>query len=204
MLITTLCYIEHKGCYLMLHRTKKAHDINEGKWIGVGGKFLDRESPEECLLREVREETGFSLKDWRFRGFITFLQENYETEYMCLYTADDFLLPADAKPLAPAKAGAAIDSKTGAEAGPSPIADGRISVRDHPAFASDDPNCWPVPDCDEGVLRWIPKPDIPSLNLWPGDRIFLRLLAERQDFFSLKLLYKGDDLLEAVLDGAPL
>ena len=87
MLITTLCYIEHKNHYLMLHRTKKSLDINEGKWIGVGGKFIDRESPEECLLREVREETGYQLKSWRFRGFITFLQENYETEYMCLYTA---------------------------------------------------------------------------------------------------------------------
>ncbi len=177
MLITTLCYIEHKDHYLMLHRTKKACDINEGKWIGVGGKFTDRESPEECLLREVREETGYLLTRWRFRGFITFLQENYETEYMCLYTADDFLLPAK---------------------GGNP----RRSVGDHPAFASGDSKSWPVPDCDEGELAWIRKDRISSLNLWPGDRIFLRLLNERQDFFSLKLRYSGDDLLEAVLDGA--
>ena len=183
MLITTLCYIEHNDHYLMLHRTKKAHDINEGKWIGVGGKFLDRESPEECLLREVFEETRFTLKGWRFRGFITFLQENYETEYMCLYTADDFLLPGeDADP-----AGETL-----------------IPVREHPAFRSDDPAGWPVPDCDEGILQWIPKSRIGELNLWPGDRIFLRLLASREEFFSLKLLYSGDDLLEAVLDGAPL
>ena len=69
MLITTLCYIEHKNHYLMLHRTKKALDINEGKWIGVGGKFIDRESPEECLLREVREETGLIVKPESVREF---------------------------------------------------------------------------------------------------------------------------------------
>jgi len=185
MLITTLCYIEHKGCYLMLHRTKKAHDINEGKWIGVGGKFLDRESPEECLLREVREETGYELTSWRFRGFITFLQENYETEYMCLYTADGFRVPSDE------------------ESGPSLAAKSGLSLAG-PAFASDAPADWPVPACDEGVLQWVPKDQIGALNLWPGDRIFLRLLAEREEFFSLKLLYSGDDLLEAVLDGQPL
>ena len=195
MLITTLCYIEHKEHYLMLHRTKKAHDINEGKWIGVGGKFADRESPEECLLREVYEETGYSLKGWRFRGFITFLQENYPTEYMCLYTADDFLIPADA---VHANAVAASDH---AGSGDSPAC---LSVREHPGFASDDPADWPVPDCDEGVLRWIPKEQIHELNLWPGDRIFLRLLREHEAFFSLKLLYAGDDLLEAVLDGVPM
>lgn len=215
MLITTLCYIEHKGCTLMLHRTKKAHDINEGKWIGVGGKFADRESPEECLLREVFEETGYTLKSWRFRGFITFLQENYETEYMCLYTADDFLVPADAKAGASSVESAARISdtarsaSTGTAAGPlrggsSVESAALLSVHDHPAFASDNPASWPVPDCDEGVLAWIPQEQISSLNLWPGDRIFLRLLAEREAFFSLKLLYSGDDLLEAVLDGEPL
>lgn len=185
MLITTLCYIEHKDHYLMLHRTKKAHDINEGKWIGVGGKFADRESPEECLLREVFEETGYRLKSWRFRGFITFLQENYETEYMCLYTADEFLVPAETR------------AKTGSTAHWS-------SVRDIPAFASADPGDWPVPECDEGVLQWVPKARIGELNLWPGDRIFLRLLAEREDFFSLKLRYHGDTLVESVLDGMPV
>ncbi len=177
MLITTLCYIEHKEHYLMLHRTKKAHDINEGKWIGVGGKFKDRESPEECLLREVSEETGFHLTSWRFRGFITFLQENYETEYMCLYTADDFIVPADAP--------------CGSEKG--------IPVREHPAFASSDSSDWPVPECDEGELAWIRKDQIEALNLWPGDRIFLRLLNEQPEFFTLKLRYAGDELLESEL-----
>lgn len=90
MRMTTLCYIEKDDSYLMLHRTKKDKDINKGKWIGVGGHFLDRESPEECLYREVLEETGLHLTSWRFRGIITFLSEDYPTEYMCLYTADAF------------------------------------------------------------------------------------------------------------------
>ena len=90
MRMTTLCYIEKDESYLMLHRTKKEQDINEGKWIGVGGHFLERESPEECLVREVFEETGLTLTSWKFRGIITFLSENYPTEYMCLYTSDSF------------------------------------------------------------------------------------------------------------------
>ena len=84
----TLCYLEsEKGEYLMLHRIKKKNDVNRDKWIGVGGKFEDRESPEECLLREVREETGLTLTDWRYRGIVTFVTEGWETEYMHLFTA---------------------------------------------------------------------------------------------------------------------
>ncbi len=90
MKLTTLCYIERDGRYLMLHRISKENDINKDKWIGVGGHFEERESPEECLLREVREETGLTLIDYKFRGIVTFLADNYETEYMCLYTADKF------------------------------------------------------------------------------------------------------------------
>ena len=87
MLLTTLCYIEKGDQYLMLHRVKKEHDINKDKWIGVGGKFEDKESPEDCLFREVREETGLTLTSWKFRGIIT---DRYETEFMHLYTADDW------------------------------------------------------------------------------------------------------------------
>ncbi len=90
MLMTTLCYLEKDDSYLMLHRVKKENDINKDKWIGVGGKFKDRESPEDCLRREVREETGYELNSWRFRGFLTFLADGYETEFICLYTSDDF------------------------------------------------------------------------------------------------------------------
>ena len=88
--MTTLCYIEAEDSYLMLHRVSKKNDVNKDKWIGVGGHFEEGESPEECLLREVREETGLTLTSWRFRGIVTFTQEDYGTEYMCLYTADGF------------------------------------------------------------------------------------------------------------------
>ena len=88
--LTTLCYIEQDGKYLMMHRVKKAHDINHDKWIGVGGHFEPDETPEECLLREVREETGLVLDSFRLRGIITFMSDKWQTEYMFLYTADAF------------------------------------------------------------------------------------------------------------------
>lgn len=92
--MTTLCYIEKDDMYLMLHRVLKKNDINKDKWIGVGGHFEQGESPEECLLREVKEETGLTLTSYRFRGIITFTfsSDNGETdtEYMCLYTADRY------------------------------------------------------------------------------------------------------------------
>ena len=148
---TTLCYIENEGCYLMLHRVKKEQDENKDKWIGIGGKFEEGESPEECLLREVWEETGLRLTDYRLRGIVTFAAQKWETEYMYLYTAC-----AEEAPLAP---------------------------------------------CEEGELAWVEKEKVPSLPLWEGDRIFLRLLAEEHPFFSLKLVYEGDALVRAVLDG---
>jgi len=166
MILTTLCYIEKDGAYLMLHRTKKEEDINAGKWIGVGGKFLPGESPGECLVREVMEETGLTLTSFRFRGFITFSQEeSEETEYMCLYTADAFS-GADA---ARVTEGETVKSSEGSE--------------------------MPVPvDCSEGELRWVKKEDVLLLNLWEGDRAFLKLLAEDAPFFTMKLTYRGDVL----------
>lgn len=149
--LTTLCYIEKDDCYLMLHRIKKENDINKDKWIGIGGHFEDRESPEECLLREVKEETGLTLTSYRFRGIVTFVTETGLFEYMCLYTAEGF--------------------------------EGELS------------------DCDEGTLEWVPKSKLKDLNLWQGDYIFLRLLEEKDEFFSLKLVYEGDALTEAALDG---
>jgi len=160
MELTTLCYIEKDDCYLMLHRISKKNDINKDKWIGVGGHVEGRETPDECLLREVREETGLILTSFRMRGIVTFLSGRGTDEYMFLFTADGFE-PAD------------------------------------PA--------GPLKKCDEGVLEWIKKSDVPALNLWEGDRIFLRLLLERDDFFLLKLVYdENDRLTEAVLDGRPL
>ena len=176
--LSTLCYIEKDNKYLMLHRVKKDHDVNHGKWIGVGGHFLPGESPEECLVREVKEETGYTLTSYRFRGIVTFVYgvkpdahpsvetaRNTETanaadpdlitEYMHLYTADEF---------------------TGEE----------------------------IP-CDEGDLAWVDIDKITDLPLWEGDRVFLELLAEDEPFFSLKLVYdKQDNLIERVLNGTAL
>ena len=87
---TTLCYIEKDGNYLMLHRVKKENDLNHDKWIGVGGKFEENESPEDCLLREVREETGLTLTKFRLCGVITFLSDEWEGEYMYLFHATDY------------------------------------------------------------------------------------------------------------------
>lgn len=153
--LTTLCYIENENQYLMLHRIRKKNDVNHDKWIGVGGKFEHGESPEECLLREVKEETGYTLTSWKCRGIITFVYGEDIVEYMSLYTADKY-------------EGTQID-------------------------------------CDEGVLEWVDKDKISELNLWEGDRIFFRLLDERDDFFSLKLVYNTEDVLQqAVLDGKKL
>ena len=90
MLNTTLCYIERGDEYLMLHRVKKENDINRDKWIGLGGKFEEDESPEECLLREVYEESGLRLTSWRYRGIVTFVNTKCSSEYMHLFTADGF------------------------------------------------------------------------------------------------------------------
>ena len=87
MINSTLCYLERGDEYLMLHRVKKAHDLNRDKWIGVGGKFLEGESPEDCILRETWEETGLTLTDYRYRGLVTFVSDQAPTEYMHLFTA---------------------------------------------------------------------------------------------------------------------
>ena len=149
--LTTLCYIEQDGKYLMLHRVKKENDVNKDKWVGIGGHFEENESPEECLLREVREETGLQLISYRFRGIITFISDRWDTEYMHLFTADRF--------------------------------SGIIA------------------ECDEGELCWVEKSKVYDLPIWEGDKIFFRLLDEREDFFSLKLRYEGEELVEAIFDG---
>lgn len=152
--LTTLCYIEKDNQYLMLHRVSKKNDVNKDKWIGIGGHFEEGESPEECLLREAREETGLVLTSWKFRGIVTFFAEGWTPEYMCLYTADGF--------------------------------EGEM-----------------IP-CNEGTLEWVPKDELTKLNLWEGDKIFLRLMADDAPFFSLKLSYRGDVLQYAALDGREL
>ena len=88
--MSTLCYIEKENQYLMLHRVVKKNDVNKDKWIGVGGHFEEAESPEECVLREIKEETGYTLTSFRYRGLVTFVFADIETEYMSLFTADGF------------------------------------------------------------------------------------------------------------------
>ena len=151
MRLTTLCYIEKDGCWLMLHRIKKAQDENQGKWIGIGGHLEENESPEECVLREAKEETGLTLTGLRLRGIITFILPDWGNELTFLYTAE---------------------------------------TKD-----SD------LPECPEGILKWVPMDQVDGLPLWEGDRVFLPLLRTRRDCFSLKLIYRpGGQLDSWVLD----
>lgn len=90
MILSTICYIEKNNKYLMLHRTKKEKDISKDKWIGIGGKFENNESPEECIKREVFEETGLKLKTFKLRGIVTYTSKEWETEYMYIFTSNDF------------------------------------------------------------------------------------------------------------------
>lgn len=90
MVLSTVCYIEKEGKYLMLHRTKKKNDINEGKWLGIGGKFAAEESPEDCIIREAKEETGLALNSVKLRGILTFINTICETEYIYVFTSNDF------------------------------------------------------------------------------------------------------------------
>lgn len=153
MLHTTLCYLERDHKTLMLHRIKKKDDVNHDKWIGIGGKFEHGESPEECMLREFREETGLNLRSWAYRGIVTFVSDSW-CEYMHLFTADAF--------------------------------DGAMR------------------ECDEGTLEWVDTDKLTQLPIWEGDKVFLRLLGERETFFSLKLIYEGEKLAGAMLDGKAL
>ncbi len=155
--LTTLCYIEKDNRYLMLHRVKKEKDINKDKYIGVGGHFEYGESPDECLKREVMEETGLILLKYRPRGIVTFIYgdakkpEERIVEYMHLYTATEY--------------------------------DGELI------------------ECSEGELEWIEKDKVYELPIWEGDKIFFRLLEEREEYFSLKLVYsQTDELVEVKIN----
>jgi len=145
---TTLCYLEKDGKYLMLHRTKKKNDMNHDKYIGVGGHLEQGESPEECIYREVFEETGLTMKNASLRGLITFVIDDFD-EYTFLYTCTDF--------------------------------EGQLK------------------ECSEGELEWICKDEVNKLPLWEGDKVFFKLLNEREDFFSLKLTYRDDVLVDVNL-----
>lgn len=145
MLETTLCYIFKNNEILMLYRNKKENDLNEGKWIGVGGKFEEKESPDECLLREVKEETGLTLTKYKLRCLVTFVSDKWETEHMYVYTATEF--------------------------------EGDLI------------------ECDEGELKWIDKDKIYDLNIWEGDKLFLKRMENEEEFFTMKVEYEGDKLI---------
>lgn len=150
MFLTTICYIEKDDKYLMLHRTKKENDINKGKYIGIGGKFETGESPEECIVREVKEETGLLLKSYKLRGIITYTFTNYESEYMYVFTSKEF--------------------------------EGNLL------------------ECNEGDLSWVDKDKVLNLNLWEGDKIFLKELDKDNVFFTMKCEYDGDKLVKYTLN----
>lgn len=149
-MFTTLCYIENNDSMLMLLRNKKKNDQNANKWIGIGGKFESQESPEECVIREVFEETSLRLIDLKFRGIVTFVLNDSYTEYMFLFSSNKF--------------------------------EGTIS------------------ECNEGTLKWINKSELYKLPMWEGDKIFLDCLEKNIPFFSLKLTYRDDVLVEAKLN----
>ena len=149
---STLCYIEKDGCYLMLHRVKKEHDVNKDKWIGIGGGFEENESPEDCIRREALEETGLILGEVKLRSVITFIVEGGVCEHMFLFKTSDF-------------SGELIE-------------------------------------CSEGDLEWVKKDKLYSLELWEGDRIFLKKIENECDFFTLKLVYsENGHLISAVENG---
>ncbi|MBR2371027.1 MAG: 8-oxo-dGTP diphosphatase [Clostridia bacterium] len=148
---TSLCYLEKDGKYLMLHRTKKVNDTNEDKWMGVGGSFEPRESPEDCMRREVFEETGLTVTSWKYCGILTFNSDVCPCEYIHLFKCLDW---------------------TGE-----------------------------MIECNEGDLEWVDKSAIPTLNIWRGDLLFLELMEKDVPFFSMKLEYRGNDLVAAWLNG---
>ena len=146
MHVSTLCYLKKDGRTLMLHRIKKENDVHEGKYNGLGGKFLPGETPEECVVREVKEESGLQIRKPQLRGVMMFpaFKDN-EDWLVFLFTASEF--------------------------------SGSLS------------------DCDEGRLEWIDDDKLLSLNLWEGDKLFLKWV-EQNKFFSAKFIYKNKQLVD--------
>ena len=176
---TTLCYLEHNNHYLMMLRNKKEHDQSEGKWLGIGGKFLPGETPDECLAREVMEETGFALGTPHFHGVVHFVSDIWEDEDMYLYTCTDFSWSEEP------------DAVLGApHHNPSHAGTIRESFA-HNALEEEPP----LPLCNEGELHWIHKDEVLRLNLWEGDHLFLERLIANEDFGEFTVVYEGDKLV---------
>ncbi len=141
---TVLCYLKKDNQYLFMLRNKEKNDLNEGKWIGIGGHIEPGETKEEALIREVKEETGFTINSFSYRGEILFINNDYQ-EIMYIFTSDDF--------------------------------DGEMI------------------ECDEGELSWIDKDKILDLNLWEGDRYFLKPLLNSDKMIKMEMRYKDKQLV---------
>lgn len=149
MKLTTLCYLLKEDEVLMLHRVKKDVDENKGKWIGLGGKLEAKESPKECVIREVYEEAGLRLNSVDYRGTLTFISDKWDDEIIFMYTSENF--------------------------------SGELQ------------------ECNEGILKWIKKENVLDLNLWEGDRVYIKRLIDTKDVFELKLHYDmSDNLIEII------
>ncbi len=140
MKIGTLCYIDNGISTLMMHRIKKENDMHKGKWNGLGGKLIPGETPEDCVIREVKEESGLNIKNPVLKGILTFPKFDEIDDWMVfVFTCKEF-------------SGKMIE-------------------------------------CDEGVLKWILNGKLKELNLWEGDKIYMKWLTNHP-FFSAKFIYK--------------
>lgn len=206
---TTLCYIEKNGCYLMLHRTKKEHDYNKDKWIGIGGKFENGESPEDCAVREIREETGLIVEhaDLEYCGIVTFVDLTGVGE------VSPSLQPAPQSSATPSPRGKA--PKTPCDF-PASLATDKLDSEQcerltPPAPYTEFMHIFRArkfsgvlkTDCDEGDLEWVPLSKLKELPHWQADEIFYDFLAENHPFYSLKAVYKNNVLIETWLNGKP-
>lgn len=206
---TTLCYIEKNGCYLMLHRTKKEDDYNKDKWIGIGGKFENGESPEDCAVREVKEETGLEIapEDLEYCGIVTFVDMTGVGE------VSPSLQPAPQSSATPSPRGKA--PKTPCDF-PASLATDKLDSEQcerltPPApytefmhiFRSRKFSGVLKTDCDEGDLEWVPLSKLKELPHWQADEIFYDFLAENHPFYSLKAVYKNNKLIGTWLNGKP-
>lgn len=206
---TTLCYIEKNGCYLMLHRTKKEDDYNKDKWIGIGGKFENGESPEDCAVREIREETGLIVEhaDLEYCGIVTFVDLTGVGE------VSPSLQPAPQSSATPSPRGKA--PKTPCDF-PASLATDKLDSEQcerltPPAPYTEFMHIFRArkfsgvlkTDCDEGDLEWVPLSKLKELPHWQADEIFYDFLAQNHPFYSLKAVYKNNVLIETWLNGKP-
>ena len=206
---TTLCYIEKNVCYLMLHRTKKEHDYNKDKWIGIGGKFENGESPEDCAVREIREETGLIVEhaDLEYCGIVTFIDMTGVGE------VSPSLQPAPQSSATPSPRGKA--PKTPCDF-PASLATDKLDSEQcerltPPAPYTEFMHIFRArkfsgvlkTDCDEGDLEWVPLSKLKELPHWQADEIFYDFLSENHPFYSLKAVYKNNKLIGTWLNGKP-